>query len=114
MPQYVLRALLRRPWIALALAVTGQVAHFWASQSDITASDPLWYAAIANGISADPSGMFAAPDNHPFVMRIGLTAPLAVLYWLFGVSPFVTALPSLLLSVTSMHFPMSQRSSRTA
>lgn len=88
-------ALVRRPWLALALAMASLIALFLAGQADLPWSDPLRYATLAHGIATDAGAVFASPGNHPFVMRIGITAPLALLYRVLGVSSFVTNLPSL-------------------
>src|SRR5262249_15594309 len=50
-------------------------------------------------IAVDPGHAFAAPTNEPFVMRVGLTIPLALMYRAFGVSSFVTNLPCLLAAL---------------
>jgi hypothetical protein len=84
--------LLRRPWLGLGLVLVVETAVFAASQGDFVAADPLWYADIAHRIAFDPSAVFDAPDNHPFLMRVGLTVPLALLYRAFGVSTPVTNL----------------------
>jgi hypothetical protein len=88
-----------RPWHALVVALVLEVALVVASQGDIPASDPLWYAARGYRIALDPSEAFAAPTIHPFDMRIGLTVPLAGLYRAFGVSTPVTDLPCLLAAL---------------
>ncbi|MEJ7597510.1 MAG: hypothetical protein WKG01_06330 [Kofleriaceae bacterium] len=90
-----IQALIRRPYLALALAMLFETIVFVAGQVDFVASDPLAYADIANRIAEDPREAFAAPSNHPFEMRIGLTLPLALLYRAFGVSTLVTNLPCL-------------------
>ena len=87
---------MRRPWIALAIALVVQTAIFVVCRSDFFAADPLWYASIAHTLSVDPASVFAQHDTHPFVMRIGLTMPLALFYRAFGVSTLVTNLPCLL------------------
>jgi hypothetical protein len=86
---------LRRPWIALVVALVVECAIFVRGQPDFVASDPLWYSEIAHRMAVDPASVFAAHDLHPFVMRIGLTGPLALLYKLFGVSSATTNLPAL-------------------
>lgn len=91
----VVDGLLRRPWLALAVVLAAQVIVFVAFHGDFVAGDPLWYADIAHRIARDPAELFAAADNHPFFMRIGLTVPLALLYRAFGVSTLVTDLPCL-------------------
>jgi len=90
---------LRRPWIALLLALVAMCALFAVGQPDFVASDPLWYAEIAHNMSAAPASVFASHDLHPFVMRVGLTGPLALIYALFGVSSSTTNLPSLLAAL---------------
>lgn len=64
-------------------------------QRDFIAADPLWYASLAHNLSVDPAAVFAGHETHPFVMRIGLTMPLALLYRVFGVSTFVSNIPTL-------------------
>jgi hypothetical protein len=90
---------LRRPWIALVVAFVAMVALFARGQPDFVASDPLWYAEIAHRMSVDPASVFASHELHPFVMRVGLTAPLALLYALFGVGSSTTNLPVLLAAL---------------
>jgi hypothetical protein len=96
--------LLRRPWLALVIVLVVQIAIYCLSQIDFIASDPLWYATIAHGMEQDPDTVFAGAQTHPFIMRIGLTAPIALLYRMFGVSPLVTNLPCLFaaLGITSI------------
>jgi hypothetical protein len=89
------RCVVRRPWLALVAAMLVEVVVYFAVQGDFAASDPLAYSVIAHDIAAHPAQAFAAPSNHPFEMRIGLTVPLAVLYRVFGVSTPVTNLPCL-------------------
>lgn len=93
------RWLLRRPWIALGLALILESVVLVVGRGDFVASDPLWYADLAHGIAVDPSSLFAMHDTHPFVMRIGLTLPLAALYRVFGVSTLVSNLPCLLAAL---------------
>ncbi len=85
--------------LLLAVSLVVEVAIYWLGQGDFLATDPLWYADLAHGIAVDPGHAFAAPTNHPFEMRVGLTLPLAAMYRLFGVSPFVTNLPCLLAAL---------------
>jgi len=92
----MLARLLHRPWIALVVAMIVHAALFMAMQRDVPVTDPLWYAGKAYQLGFHPADLFAAHDNYPFVMRLGLTGPLALIYWLFGVSTFTTNLPSLL------------------
>jgi hypothetical protein len=87
--------LVRRPWIALVCALAIHVVMFVVGQGDFVASDPLWYADIAHDLASSPLPVFSPEETHPFVMRIGLTGPLALLYRVFGVSTLVTNLPSL-------------------
>ncbi|MEO8553696.1 MAG: hypothetical protein ABI678_27170 [Kofleriaceae bacterium] len=89
----MLRKLLARPitWLLLALVLEGAVLA--KGQGDFVASDPLWYAVIAHDISTGDKVVFTPDELHPFVMRIGLTVPLAGMYRLFGVSTFVSNLP---------------------
>ncbi len=94
--------LVQRPRHALILALVLEAVIIVASHSDFAASDPLWYADLANLIAIDPSNVFAAPSNHPFEMRIGLTVPLAMIYRAFGVSVFTTNLPCLLAALGVM------------
>jgi hypothetical protein len=93
------RAALQRPWLALLVALLLEIIVFVFGQRDFVASDPLWYADIAHSFSNDLSMMFTNHDTHPFMMRIGLTAPLALLYRIFGVSPRVSNLPCLLAAL---------------
>ncbi len=92
----VIRVLLERPWIALVLALVIETAVLVVGQNDMVVADPLWYSKVAHDIAIDPGGVFAAPETHPFLMRVGLTLPLALFYKLFGVSLFVSNLPVLL------------------
>jgi hypothetical protein len=91
----VVDRLLLRPWIALVITLVVATIIDVVGQNDLLASDPLWYANIAHTIAVKPSELIALHGNHPFAMRIGLTFPLALLYRVFGVSTFVTNLPSL-------------------
>jgi hypothetical protein len=75
------------------LVLVVESALFLAARTDAPASDPIWYAALSHEIAVDPSHVFSGQDSHPFVMRIGLTVPLALLYRLAGTSPIVTAVP---------------------
>jgi hypothetical protein len=88
-----------RPWHALVLALALEVVIVVAAQGDLPTADPLWYAAVAHRIAADPAAAFAAPTTHPFEMRVGLTVPLAGLYRVFGVSTPVTDLPCLVAAL---------------
>jgi hypothetical protein len=78
--------------IALAVALIGFACVVLLSQQDFVAADPLWYA----GIAKDPGQIFHTHELHPFVMRIGLTLPLALIYRTLGVSTWTTNLPALL------------------
>ncbi len=91
---------MRYPGFALLFACVIATLLFVVGQGDFVASDPLWYADVANALSRNPREVFATHENHPFVMRIGLTIPLALLYRLFGVSTHVTNLPCLLSVLT--------------
>ena len=91
--------MVRRPWIALVLALVAMCALFAVGQPDFVASDPLWYSAVAHQMSVAPASVFAAHDLHPFIMRVGLTGPLALIYALFGVSSSTTNLPALLAAL---------------
>jgi hypothetical protein len=82
-------------WLALIGALVVEIVVYAASQHDILAADPLWYADIAHDLTKHASQVLQPGDLHPITMRVGLTLPLALLYWLFGVSTFVTNLPSL-------------------
>jgi hypothetical protein len=84
-----------RPWLALAVTWAALVVLFVVGQSDLVAADPLWYATNAHDLAYRASDLFALHDDHPFVMRLGLTAPVAVMYRVFGVSTLVTNLPML-------------------
>jgi hypothetical protein len=90
---------LGRPWIALVVAFAAMAALFARGQPDFVASDPLWYADVAHRMSVDASSVFASHELHPFVMRVGLTGPLALIYALFGVSSSTTNLPALLAAL---------------
>jgi len=88
----VLGFLEKRPWIALVVALVVQAIAFFVGQRDLAAADPLWYATNADTLATDPAQYFGWHDNHPFVMRLGLTGPLALIYRLFGVSLLSTNL----------------------
>jgi hypothetical protein len=75
----------------LALALVVEAFLILASQSDMSASDPLAYAENAYSIQDHPRAYFHDPPNHPFVMRLGLTVPLAGIYRVFGVGTLTTA-----------------------
>jgi hypothetical protein len=94
-----MRRVLRRPWIALVVALVAICMLFVFGRPDFVAADPLWYAGIAHSISVDPWSVLAPQEIHPFVMRIGLTVPLALAYRAFGVSGIVTNLPSLIAAI---------------
>ncbi len=89
----------RQPWTALVVALVLETALIVASQGDFVPADPLWYADLGNQIATDPGAAFAAPLNHPFHMRVGLTVPLALFYRMFGVTTLVTNLPCLLAAL---------------
>jgi hypothetical protein len=91
---------LSRPWVWLVIVLVVEAVILTLGQADFVASDPLWYADIAHRISVDPSAVFTPHEHHPFVMRIGLTIPLALLYLGLGVSTFVSNLPALLSALT--------------
>lgn len=99
----MLRTLVRgvgeRPWLGLVAALVVELVVFFVGQGDFVASDPLWYAGIAHRISVDPADVFATHDTYPFIMRIGLTVPLAMLYRVFGVSPLVSNVPCLVATL---------------
>ncbi|HEY5951210.1 MAG TPA: hypothetical protein VIV40_37215 [Kofleriaceae bacterium] len=95
----MIRFLLQRPWLALVLALLVETIIYWLGQIDFVASDPLWYANIAHGIAVDPDTVFSGTQTHPFVMRIGLTLPIALAYKLFGVSSITTNLPCLVAAL---------------
>jgi hypothetical protein len=80
----------------LLVALVVETILFVAAQGDYVVADPLWYASLAHSIAADPSSAFGHGEMHPFVMRVGLTLPLALLYRLFGVSTLVSNLPCLI------------------
>lgn len=88
-------------WPRCALIVAGVVAAILLirGQGDFVASDPLWYADIANNLATNPSRVFAAKEVHPFVMRLGLTGPLALIYMLFGVSTVSSNMPAVLAAL---------------
>jgi hypothetical protein len=87
---------LAHPWIVLVAGLALHTALWFAVQRDLAASDPLWYASWAHDLAFRPGHLFEAHNNYPFVMRLGLTAPIAVMYRLFGVSTLVTNLPCLI------------------
>ncbi len=91
--------LLKRPWLALVATLAAYTIIYVLGQGDFVASDPLWYADIAHTLSVEPSTVFTPAELHPFVMRIGLTVPLSLLYRAFGVSTLVTNLPSLVAAL---------------
>ncbi|NJM91193.1 MAG: hypothetical protein HC863_02785, partial [Myxococcales bacterium] len=68
------------PGYALLVAAALLVLATLRWHGDMVAADPLWYAGLAKDIANDPVRVFAAPSNHPFEMRVGLTMPLALLY----------------------------------
>jgi hypothetical protein len=88
--------LLARPWIALVAALVLHAALWLAVQRDIHTADPLYYASNAHDLAFHPAALLATRDHLVFVMRLGLTAPIAALYWLCGVSTLATNLPCLL------------------
>jgi hypothetical protein len=92
----VIGRLLARPWIALVAALIIHTALWLAAQRDLAAADPLWYATWADKLAFHPAELFAAHNTYPFVMRLGLTGPIALAYRLFGVSTLATNLPCLL------------------
>ena len=94
----VVDALLRRPWLALVLALVIETVIALVGQPDYILGDPLWYAAVANDVAHD-FGVFSPAEIHPFVMRVGLTVPVALFYKLFGVSTLVTNLYPLLAAL---------------
>jgi hypothetical protein len=65
---------------------------------DYPASDPIWYALIADRLAHTPDALQGV-TAHPFEMRIGLTGPVAVLYRVFGASPLVTTLPDIIAAL---------------
>jgi len=92
----MLGRLLHRPWVILVLALIIHTTLFFAMQRDLAAADPLWYATWAHKLAFHASELFASHNTYPFVMRLGLTGPIALMYRLFGVSTFATNLPCLL------------------
>jgi hypothetical protein len=82
--------LLARPWIALAIAMVVHAALFVAVQQDLATADLVSYANYAHELAQHPSSLFARQDSFPFVMRLGLTGSMALLYRVFGTSPFTT------------------------
>ena len=92
----LLDLLLARPWIALAAALVVHAALWLAVQRDIHTADPLYYATNAHNRAFHPADLLATRDQFVFVMRLGLTAPIALAYRLFGVSTLATNLPCLL------------------
>src|SRR4029079_2912471 len=95
----MIQLLLRRPWLALVAALVFQLAIYVLGQADMVAADALWYADIAHTLATKPASLFASHENHPFVMRLGLTVPLALFYRVFGVSTLVPGLPCLLAAL---------------
>ena len=87
---------MKRPWIALVVALVLETMLFVLAQGDYVAADPLWYASLAHSIAIDPASVFGHGEAHQFVMRVGLTLPLALLYRLFGVSALVSNVPCLI------------------
>jgi len=83
----------RKGWVLLVLTLVVAAVLFIASRTDAPASDPIWYAAVSHEIAADPSHVFSGQESHPFIMRIGLTVPLALLYRIVGTTALVTAVP---------------------
>lgn len=92
-------AIAARPLAALLVTTLLLSVFVVLSQADFVASDPLWYADIAHNMNRDPVGVFSSHENHPFVMRVGLTIPLAIIYRFFGVSTLTTNLPALLSAI---------------
>jgi hypothetical protein len=80
----------------LIIALVVETILFVAAQGDYVAADPLWYASLAHSIAVDPASVFGHGEAHQFVMRVGLTLPLALLYRLFGVSALISNLPCLI------------------
>ena len=95
-PSGMLDRLLARPWIALVVALAVHAALWLAVQRDIHTADPLYYATNAHNLAFHPAELLATRDHLVFVMRLGLTAPIALAYRLFGVSTLATNLPCLL------------------
>ena len=85
----------------IVVAGIGLLAMMVAAIGDYPASDPIWYAQIANRLAHAPDALHGI-SSHPFEMRVGLTVPLAVLYRLLGVSPLVTTLPSILAALGAL------------
>lgn len=96
----MLDGLFRRPWIGLLVVLVTYVARWLVLQYDLHASDPLWYAEVANDLAFHTSGLFAQHNTYPFVMRLGVTVPIALAYRVVGVSTFVTNLPCLIAGVS--------------
>jgi hypothetical protein len=80
--------------LVAGLAIVGFV--IVKGQGDFIASDPLWYADISHTVSHGGWGVFNAAEVHPFVMRVGLTIPLALIFKLFGVTTLTANSPALL------------------
>jgi len=91
-----------RPWLWLVMALILEGTVLVAGQQDFVASDPLWYADIAHNVETGKVAVFTPEDHHPFVMRVGLTVPLAVFYKLFGVSTLVSNLPAILAGLACL------------
>ncbi|HEY5925002.1 MAG TPA: hypothetical protein VIV11_25145, partial [Kofleriaceae bacterium] len=95
----VVDALMRRPWLALVLALVAEIVIAVVGQPDFVLGDPLWYAAVASDLARDFGGVFSPAETHPFVMRVGLTVPVALFYKLFGVSTLATNLYPLIAAL---------------
>jgi hypothetical protein len=87
---------MKRPWLWLAGGLAIVAAVLVAGQGDFVASDPLWYADISHTVAHGGWGVFSPAEVHPFVMRVGLTLPLAMIFKVFGVSTLTANLPALL------------------
>ena len=84
-----------RPIWVLGGVLALEVVVFVLGQHDFAAADPLWYAQIGKTLADDPHSLFQLGDIHPFVMRLGLTVPLSLIYRVFGVSVLSTNVLSL-------------------
>lgn len=60
---------------------------------EFVASDPWQYSLNAHRFTE--GSFFSSPDNHPFHHRLGVTAPVALFYKLFGITILSTHLWSL-------------------
>ena len=84
-----------RPWVWLVAGLAIVTLVIVWGQGDFIASDPLWYADISHTVAHGGWGVFNPAEIHPFVMRVGLTVPLALIFKLFGVTTLTANSPAL-------------------